>query len=78
MSKRRANMAQSNKWYKEHENDKVWWLDNPEKIGEFVFSFDKTTEINMFRDYPYKLTEEQKEIFDMENPYWAEFFADRN
>ena len=31
----------------------------------------------MFADYPHKLTPEQKETFDKENPYWADFFKDR-
>lgn len=70
-------MERSSRWYKEHKSDKIWWLYNPEKVGEFVFSFDKKTEFNVFQDYPYKLTKEQKEIFDKENPYWAEFFKDR-
>jgi hypothetical protein len=43
----------------------------------WIFSFDKTTEFNMFHDYPYKLTKEQKQIFDKENPEWADFFKDR-
>ena len=69
---------QNNKWYKNEPTDKIWWLDNTdEKVGEWIFSFDKKTTFNMFADYPHKLTAEQKEIFDKENPYWADFFSDR-
>lgn len=68
----------NNNWYKEEPGNKIWWLDNGgERIGEFVFSFDKKTRFNLFADYPHKLTKEQKEIFDKENPYWADFFAER-
>lgn len=31
----------------------------------------------MFADYPWKLTLEQKEVFDRENPYWRDFFSSR-
>ena len=66
------------KWYKNDPTDKIWWLDNAyEKVGEWIFSFDKKTTFNMFADYPHKLTKEQKEIFDKENPYWKNFFSDR-
>lgn len=66
------------KWYKDEPSNKIWWLDNGDEItGEWVFSFDKKTRFNMFRDYPKKLTKEQKEIFDKENPFWADFFKDR-
>lgn len=54
------------------------WIDNPEKIGEMLFTFDGKQVFNLFRDYPHALTAEQKQIFDSENPYWAEFFKDRN
>ena len=40
------------------------WVEEPEKIGERLFTFDGITIFNLFRDYPYKLTPEQKEIFD--------------
>ena len=70
-------MEQSNKFYKEHEDDQIWWLDSENK-GEWLFSFDKKTVFNLFRDYPHKLTPEQKEIFDDENPFWKDFFKDRN
>lgn len=68
----------SNRWYKDNETDKIWWLDNgDERVGEFVFSFDKKKTYNLFADYPQKLTKEEKELFDRENPFWADFFKDR-
>ena len=70
-------MAQSNKFYKNSPGDKIWWVDNPETVGEWLFSFDQKKVFNMFADYPHKLSAEQKAIFDKENPYWAEFFSDR-
>ena len=66
-----------NNWYKNNPTDKIWWLDNSDKVGEWVFSFDKKKTFNMFADYPHALTKEQKEIFDAENPYWKCFFKDR-
>lgn len=64
-------------FYKENTNDQIWWVDDPESLGEHQFSFDKETIFNLFQDYPYKLTKEQKEVFDKENPFWKEFFKDR-
>ncbi len=61
-------------FYKENPTDKVWWVSNIDTFGEHLFSFDKKVIFNLFRDYPNKLTKEQKEIFDKENPYWANFF----
>lgn len=70
-------MAQSNDFYKNNPSDKIWWVNNPETVGEWLFSFDKKKVFNMFADYPHNLTAEQKAIFDKENPYWKEFFSDR-
>ena len=53
------------------------WVDKPEQKGEFLFTFDGKRIFNLFRDYPYQLTQEQKEVFDSENPFWADFFKDR-
>ena len=64
-------------FYKKNKNDKIWWIDNIDTIGEFLFSFDKKTIFNVFADYPHNLTAEQKEIFDKENPYWKDFFSYR-
>lgn len=63
-------------WWKDGPTNEIWWRDNGHK-GEFIFSFDKTKEYNLFQDYPYRLTAEEKELFDKENPHWKEFFADR-
>ena len=68
---------QKGRWMKDKESNQIWWLVDTGIIGEWIFSFDKVHEFNMFEDYPYKLTKEQKEIFDKENPYWADFFKDR-
>lgn len=76
MSKGRAHMAQSSEWYKENKGDLIWWK-RTDAIGVWEFSFDKVKVFNMFEDYPWKLTKEQKKIFDKENPYWADFFKDR-
>ena len=65
-----------NDWYKNEETDKIWWKET-ETVGEWIFSFDKKTEYNMFADYPHNLTPEQKEVFEKENPEWVEYFEDR-
>ena len=63
-------------WYKNERDDKIWWKET-ESVGEWIFSFNKKKEYNLFRDYPQKLTTEEKEIFDHENPHWKKFFTDR-
>ena len=64
-------------FYKNKRSEKIWWVDNVDSVGVMEFSFDKKTIFNMFADYPHELTEEQVELFDKENPYWADFFKDR-
>ena len=71
-------MVQSNKLFKNNPKDKIWWVDNGDEAkGEWVFTFDKVTYFNMFEEYPDRLTPEQKRIFDEENPFWADYFKDR-
>lgn len=65
-------------FYKNDPNDRIWWVDNLERVGEFLFSFDRKTIFNLFQDYPFKLSPVQKRIFDAENPEWADFFKDRS
>ena len=53
------------------------WIRNPEQKGKRLFTFDGEKVFNLFSDYPFKLSEEEKQIFDEVNPYWADFFKDR-
>ena len=64
-------------FYKNNPEDQIWWRDDLDRIGEFVFSFDKKKTYNLFRDYPQSLTPEERAIFDKENPYWKQYFEDR-
>lgn len=34
-------MVVLNNWYKNSETDKIYWIDNPDNKGEWLFSFDK-------------------------------------
>ena len=77
MHRRKGWQVASSNWYKNESTDQIWWKDTPGSVGEWLFSFDKKTVFNMFADYPHKLTPEQKQIFDQENPYWADYFRDR-
>ncbi len=54
------------------------WIRNPERIGEHLFTFDGKRIFNLFRDYPHELSPDEKESFDRLNPFWANFFKDRN
>ena len=60
-----------------NEKLKFEWIDNPEYIGERLFTFDGEKQYNLFRDYPHALSNEERKLFDKENPYWADFFKDR-
>ncbi len=68
---------QVDEWYKKDFGDEIWWKDTPDNVGEFIFSFDRKQEFNLFADYLHNLTDEQVKIFDKENPEWADFFKDR-
>ncbi len=63
---------------KEHPTDKVYRVHhNPRQIGPVEFSFDKKKIYNLWQDYPDNMTPEEVEIFDREQPFWADFFKDR-
>ena len=61
-------------FYKENDTDHIWWVDTVDRIGLYLFSFDRKKIYNLFSDYPHKLSAEEKRIFDEENPYWKAFF----
>jgi putative uncharacterized protein FNV0537 len=61
-------------FYKENDTDRIWWVNTVDRIGLYLFSFDRKKIYNLFSDYPHKLSAEEKRIFDEENPYWKAFF----
>ena len=64
-------------FHKKNKTDKIWLIDNLETFGEHLFSFDKKHIYNLFQDYSHNMTDAEVEIFNSENPYWAEFFSIR-
>ncbi|CAI3313233.1 hypothetical protein MMJ53_10880 [Enterococcus cecorum] len=64
-------------FYKENDADQIWWVDNMDRVGLHLFSFDKKKIYNLFTDYPYAMTEEEIAVFNRENPFWSEFFQNR-
>jgi hypothetical protein len=74
---RKESAVELGEFYKKNPSDRIWWKRSADLIGEWLFSFNKIKVYNMFMDYPAKLTAEEKLIFDMENPFWKEFFSDR-
>ena len=57
-------------WYKDEPASRIWRIDDLDRNGTFLFSFDKKTILNFWEDYN-KLTPEQKAIFDKEFPTMA-------
>lgn len=46
--------------------------------GDFMFSFDGKQIYNLSKDYPDKLTREQKAVFDAKYPFWALIYKHRS
>ena len=70
---------------KRNKKDKIYWVDHflsykskfdfgDRMMGELLVSFDRYRIFNLWCDYPWKFTPEQKALFDKENPYWADSF----
>lgn len=66
-------MVLKNNFFKENEGDKIWWVNDGDRVGTFLFSFDRKKIYRLFYDYPTKLSKEEKQIFDKENPFWASY-----
>lgn len=65
-------------FFKQNKDDVIYWIEDLERVGYHLFSFDKKKIYNLFKDYPHNLKVEEKEIFDRENPYWVNYFKDRS
>ena len=74
--KRLFTNGSDREFYKKKRTDIIWWV--KEQGGEHLFSFDKINVFDLMTDYPKKLTPQQKEIFDKENPYWVKYFQKKN
>lgn len=66
----------------DHPENKIWKVEKFSEdgdliIGQLLYSFDKKKIFNLWKDYPQNFSKEEKELFDKENPYWAEFFKDK-
>ena len=69
-------------FYKKNKNDRIWWTseldeNNESLLDSHLFSFDKKKVYDLFKDYPNRLTNEEQEIFDKENPFWVKFFSEK-
>lgn len=64
-------------FYKNNKTDTIYWVDTVDSVGEHLFTFDKKRIFNLFKDYPHNLSKKQKEVFDRENPFWCDFFKNR-
>lgn len=65
-------MADEDRFYKINPKDKIWWVESGDMKDEFLFTFDKKTIYDLFKDYK-KLTKKQRALFDKENPFWHDF-----
>ena len=46
-------------FYKENDNDRVWWVNTVDKVGLYLFTFDRKKIYNLFSDYPHNLSPEE-------------------
>lgn len=61
----------SNYEFEREDGEQIWWVVNDGTTGPLLFSFDRQKVYNYWTDYPDKLSPEELEIFDREQPLWA-------
>ena len=66
-------IAASQGFYKNKLTDRIWWHKEAGTYGPLEISFDRKKIYNLWSDYPDNMTKEEVEIFDKENPFWADF-----
>lgn len=71
-------MAEEKNFYKDNPDFAIWRYSEYAEEGPWYFSFDKKKIYNLFAGDYDKLTDSEKEIFDKEYPFWAEFFEQKN
>lgn len=65
-------------FYKDRISLRVWKVDLAKQIaGPMLFTFDRKKIYNFWSDYPQKLMPEEIEVFEEDNPYWANFHEHR-
>lgn len=62
-------------FHKSSKESKIWWTNKIDSVGELNISFDRKKIYNLFKDYPYNMSQEEIKIFEKEELYWARFFA---
>ena len=67
------------RFWKEIPEGKVWNVDRKKnkEVGPIEITFDQKKIYDLWADYPDNMTKEEVEIFDKEQPFWADFFSDR-
>lgn len=53
--------------YRRSKKSKIYWIQVPEAVGLYLFTFDKKKVYNFFSDF-YEMSEEEKAIFKKEEP----------
>lgn len=67
----------NNIWYKANEDDTTWSEKRPPFNGNVYFSFDREETLVYSYSYPESLTNEQKRIFDQENPDLRDWYYEQ-